>query len=74
MENLRKEQALKQAKHQETAIQIMIEKERTRELQGILTRSPQSKAAQEKLKLLEIRVRQDSVDGKEEDRVVTSGN
>ena len=74
VENLRKEQALKQAKHQETAIQIMIEKERTRELQGILTRSPQSKAAQEKLKLLEIRVRQDSVDGKEEDRVVTSGN
>lgn len=74
VENLRKEQAVKQAKHQETAIQIMIEKEKTRELQGILTRSPQSKAAQERLKLLEIRVRQDSVQVQQEDKPMTSGN
>jgi hypothetical protein len=74
IESIRRDQALRLAKHQETAIQIMMEKEKTRDLQTLLTRSPKSKTALDKLKQLEIRVRQESVDVKEEEKPMTSGN
>lgn len=70
VETIWKDKALRQSKHQETAIKIMIEKEKTRELQALLTRSPKSKTAQDKLKSMEIRVRRDSESSREGERVV----
>lgn len=50
----RQEQNLRATKHQETAIQIMIEKERADEVTGLVSKSPQGRTTQEKLKSLDI--------------------
>lgn len=56
VEQLKREFQLRQSKQHETAIKMMIEKERTAELQRLVLKSPNSKALQDKLKTLEIKV------------------
>lgn len=50
----RQEQNLRATKHQQTAIQIMIERERADEVTGLVSKSPQGRTTQEKLKSLNI--------------------
>ena len=59
----REEQNLRAKKHQETAIRIMIEKEKAEEVTGLISKSPQARNTQEKLKSLEIKVEKDQHKG-----------
>ena len=53
-EQARQEQNIRATRHQETAIKIMIEKERAEEVTGLVSKSPQGRTTQEKLKSLDI--------------------
>ena len=59
-EQLRREQFLKETRHQETAIKIMIDKEKATEVQSLVSKSPLSRVTQDKLKTLEIKVEVES--------------
>lgn len=53
---MKREFQMRQSKQHETAIKMMIEKERSTELQRMVLKSPTSKILQDKLKALEIKV------------------
>jgi len=50
----KEEQNIRATRHQETAIKIMIEKEKADEVTGLVSKSPQGRTTQEKLKSLDI--------------------
>lgn len=50
----KQEQNIRATRHQETAIKIMIEREKAEEVTSLVSKSPQGRTTQEKLKSLDI--------------------